>query len=227
MQRQLRYLEIAAWIAGAILLATYGGVRAWSSLARADGIAAFEQARDGSSAVQQADVAPLTTATPDTSTWAPKRLAAYRESQHDSHRPDAVLRIPNLKLAVPVFEGTSEVNLNRGAARIEGTAQIGDTGNLGLAAHRDGFFRPLKDIRVGDPIYLDTLSSTLIYRVASIRIVTPADTQVLNATDKPTMTLVTCYPFYFVGSAPKRFIVHAQLESSGRRAQPGSTVAAL
>jgi sortase A len=76
-------------------------------------------------------------------------------------------------------------------------------------------------------MYLDTISSTLIYRVSSIRIVTPADVEVLNATDQPTVTLVTCYPFYFVGSAPKRFIVQARLEGSGRRAPPGSTVAAL
>jgi sortase A len=138
-----------------------------------------------------------------------------------------VLRIPNLKLAVPVFEGTSELNLNRGAARIEGTARIGATGNLGLAAHRDGFFRPLKDIHVGDPLYLDTVGRTLIYRVSSIRIVTPEDVEVLEPTDKPSITLVTCYPFYFVGSAPKRFIVHARLEETGPRAGPRTTVAAL
>jgi sortase A len=138
-----------------------------------------------------------------------------------------VLRIPNLKLAVPVYEGTNELNLNRGAGRIEGTAAIGASGNLGLAAHRDGFFRPLKDIHVGDPLYLDTIDRTLIYRVSSIRIVTPGDVDVLAPTDKPSVTLVTCYPFYFVGSAPKRFIVQAQLESAGRRAGPGSTVVAL
>jgi sortase A len=168
-----------------------------------------------------------TAATPDTSTWAPTRLAAYRESLRDPRLPDAVLRIPNLKLAVPVYDGTSELNLNRGAARIEGTAAIGESGNLGLAAHRDGFFRPLKDIHVGDPLYLDTLGRTLIYRVSSIRIVTPEDVEVLAPTDRPSVTLVTCYPFYFVGSAPKRFIVHARLEDAGRRAEPGKTVVAL
>lgn len=223
-----RYLEIAAWTLGAVLLATYGGIRTWSSMARAEGIAAMQQAQEKYAATQIAEAdPPLTTAAPDTSTWAPKRLAAYRESMHDPARPDAVLRIPNLKLAVPVYEGTNEVNLNRGAGRIEGTAAIGASGNLGLAAHRDGFFRPLKDIHVGDPLYLDTIDRTLIYRVSSIRIVTPADVNVLAPTNKPSVTLVTCYPFYFVGSAPKRFIVQAQLESAGRRAGPGSTVVAL
>jgi sortase A len=227
MQRA-RYLEIAAWTLGAVLLATYGGIRTWSSLARADGIAAMQQAREKYAAAQIADAdPPLTTAAPDTSTWAPTRLSAYRESLRDPARPDAVLRIPNLKLSVPVYDGTTELNLNRGAARIEGTAAIGTTGNLGLAAHRDGFFRPLKDIHVGDPLYLDTIDRTLIYRVSSIRIVTPADIGVLAPTDKPVVTLVTCYPFYFVGSAPKRFIVQARLESAGRRAGPGSTVVAL
>jgi sortase A len=223
-----RYLEIAAWTLGAVLLTTYGGIRTWSSLARADGIAAMQQARESHAAAQMADAdRPLTTAAPDTSTWAPKRLAAYRDSLRDPARPNAVLRIPNLKLAVPVYEGTSELNLNRGAARIEGTAQIGTQGNLGLAAHRDGFFRPLKDIHVGDPLYLDTIDRTLIYRVSSIRIVTPADVTVLAPTDTPSVTLVTCYPFYFVGSAPKRFIVQARLENAGRRAGPASTVVAL
>jgi sortase A len=227
MQRA-RYLEIAAWTLGAVLLATYGGIRAWSSMARADGIAAMQQAQQKYAATQIADAGPaLAAASPDTSTWAPTRLAAYRDSIRDPHRPDAVLRIPNLKLAVPVYDGTSELNLNRGAGRIEGTAGIGAPGNLGLAAHRDGFFRPLKDIHVGDPLYLDMIDRTLIYRVSSIRIVTPADVDVLAPTEAPSVTLVTCYPFYFVGSAPKRFIVHARLESTGRRAGPGSTVAAL
>jgi len=223
---RVRRLEIAAWALGAVLLVAYGGIRAWSSLARADGIAAMQQARIHYAAAE-GEEPPLTTAAPDTSTWAPKRLAAYRESLHDPQRPDAVLRIPKLKLAVPVFDGTSEINLNRGAARIEGTAAIGAAGNLGLAAHRDGFFRPLKDIRVGDPLYIDTIARTLIYRVSSIRIVTPTEVDVLAPTDKPSVTLVTCYPFYFVGSAPKRFIVQAQLEDAGRRAEPGTTVAAL
>src|SRR5262245_21771086 len=187
-----RDLEIAAWTLGAVLLATYGGIRTWSSMARADGIAAMQQAQEKYAAMQIAEAdPPLTTAAPDTSTWAPKRLAAYREALHDPARPDAVLRIPNLKLAVPVYEGTNELNLNRGAGRIEGTAAIGASGNLGLAAHRDGFFRPLKDIHVGDPLYLDTIDRTLIYRVSSIRIVTPGDVDVLAPTDKPSVTLVT------------------------------------
>jgi len=81
---------------------------------------------------------------------------------------------------------------------------------LGVAGHRDGFFRSLKDIRVGAVLYLDTPSDTLAYRVVSTEIVDPADVNVLAATDTATLTLVTCYPFYFVGPAPKRFIVRAQ-----------------
>jgi sortase A len=224
---RVRALEIAAWTLGVVLLATYGGIRAWSSLARADGVAAMQQARAQYGNADFATGPPLATAAPDTSTWAPKRLAAYRDALRDPQRPDAVLRIPNLKLAVPIYDGTSERNLNRGAGRIEGTAHIGATGNVGLAAHRDGFFRPLKDIHVGDPLYIDTVAHTLIYRVTSIRIVTPAQVDVLAPTQKPSLTLVTCYPFYFVGSAPNRFIVRAQLEDAGRRAEPGTTVAAL
>ena len=86
------------------------------------------------------------------------------------------------------------------------------TGNIGVAAHRDGFFRPLKDIQVGDTMFLDTVTATKRYRVSGISIVTPDDVSVLKPTPTGTMTLVTCYPFYFVGSAPKRYIVHAELD---------------
>src|SRR6187399_2240272 len=128
-----------------------------------------------------------------------------------------VLRVPSLKLVVPVFEGTSEENLNRGAGRIEGTAPIGDLGNIGIAAHRDGFFRVLKDIRVGDELLLERLDATDTYRIVATRIVDPSDVSVLSATGAPAVTLVTCYPFYYVGSAPQRFIVRAEKTPAGQK----------
>ena len=116
-----------------------------------------------------------------------------------------------MKLAVPVFDGTSEQNLNRGAGRIPGTARIGEPGNLGIAAHRDGFFRVLKDVRIGDVLLLERLGATDAYRIVSTVIVDPSDVSVLEPTATHSVTLVTCFPFYYVGSAPQRFIVHAQL----------------
>lgn len=124
----------------------------------------------------------------------------------------AVLRIPRLRLEVPVLEGTDEFTLNRGVGRIAGTAQPGEGGNLGIAGHRDGFFRPLKDITAGDSIELVTTSGTDVYAVDRVRITTPADVSALRPTTKPSLTLVTCYPFYFVGAAPKRYIVEASLK---------------
>jgi sortase A len=114
-------------------------------------------------------------------------------------------------LEVPVFEGTDDFTLNLGAGRIIGTAKPGSSGNIGIAAHRDGFFRGLKDIQEGDEIDLVTAGRRAAYLVDSIRIVTPDDVSVLHARERPSLTLVTCYPFYFVGSAPNRYIVQASL----------------
>jgi len=146
----------------------------------------------------------------DFSLWSPKRVEAYRASLAAAlGAPLAVLEIPSLRLVVPVLEGTDEVALNRGVGHIEGTARPGTPGNVGIAGHRDGFFRVLKDIAVGDRIELKTLDGTQAFRVEAITIVSPEQVSVLAPTDHPVITLVTCFPFYFVGSAPERYIVRA------------------
>jgi sortase A len=154
---------------------------------------------------------------PDVSLWAPKRIQAYKESLASKFDPPlGVLQIPKLQVVAPVFEGTDDLTLNRGVGRIEGTAHIGEAGNVGIAGHRDGFFRALKDIQVGDAIDLQVADKTTDYKVRQIEIVTPQDTRVLAPTADAELTLVTCYPFYFVGSAPQRFIVHASREENER-----------
>jgi LPXTG-site transpeptidase (sortase) family protein len=120
------------------------------------------------------------------------------------------IEIPRLGISTIVLEGVGSKTLRRGVGHIPETAPPGAGGNVGLAAHRDSFFRGLKDIRKNDIIRLKTLDGTYQYRVEQTEIVTPEDTQVLADTGIPELTLVTCYPFYYVGSAPKRFIVHAQ-----------------
>lgn len=120
------------------------------------------------------------------------------------------IEIPRLGISSIVLEGVDTRTLRRGVGHIPETAPPGTPGNVGLAAHRDSFFRGLKDIRKNDLIRLRTLAGSYQYRVESTEIVTPEDTQVLADTGLPELTLVTCYPFYYVGSAPKRFIVHAQ-----------------
>jgi sortase A len=152
----------------------------------------------------------------DFSLWGEKRVLAYRDSLVTKKDvPLAVLEIHKLRIRVPVFDGTDDLTLNRGVGRIIGTARPGETGNIGIAGHRDGFFRGLKDISEGDEIDLTTTDSKATYIVDQIEIVSPADVRVLQPRPSPSITLVTCYPFYFVGDAPKRFIVHASL-ASGR-----------
>ena len=124
-----------------------------------------------------------------------------------------VLRIGSLGMEVPVLEGTDKITLNRGVGRIAGTALPGLGGNIGIAGHRDSFFRPLRKIRRGDEIELLTASGKHVYRVDQIKVTNPKDVSVLQPRPTPSLTLVTCYPFYYVGSAPKRYIVAATLET--------------
>jgi sortase A len=147
---------------------------------------------------------------PDQRLWSPERQRAWRETAAgDPPPPMAVLRIPRIELEVAVLEGTSEWTLNRAVGHIEDTALPGTEGNAGIAGHRDGFFRGLKDIRVGDVLEVETLKNVDTYRIERTWIVDPDDVSVLDPTASASITLVTCYPFYFVGSAPQRFIVRA------------------
>jgi sortase A len=126
------------------------------------------------------------------------------------------IEIPSVGLAAMIQEGTSNRALQRGVGHIAGTALLGKSGNVGLAAHRDTFFRKLRDIQAGDDIKLTTLTDTVLYRVELISIVEPEDSRVLRDSGENILTLVTCYPFSYIGPAPKRFIVRArQISSAG------------
>jgi sortase A len=147
---------------------------------------------------------------PDTALWDSKRILAWQESRNDASPPPlAVLRIARLGIEAPVLEGTSDWTLNRGVGHIEDTAVPGADGNVGIAGHRDGFFRALKDVNTGDMLEIETRAGVAQYRIERSWIVDPDDVSVLDPTAVPAVTLVTCYPFYFVGSAPQRFIVRA------------------
>ncbi len=212
----------ALLVAGALLLGGFFGFKAWSANRSDAGIEAFEEARAAAELplVASTDgVAPDTEiananqwgGVPDTTLWSAKRVTDYNTAQEAAgDAPHAVLNIDHLNIRVPVYNGADDFNLNRGVARIIGTGRIGESGNLGIAGHRDGFFRPLKDIQIGDRFELETYFGTEVYEVSSIVIVDPSDLHVLAPTDTPTVTLVTCYPFYYVGHAPQRFIVQAE-----------------
>lgn len=147
----------------------------------------------------------------DKSLWSPVRIRAYGASlKRDPGPPLAILRIPKIHVEVAVLPGTEDWILDRGAGNIEDTALPGKPGNVGIAGHRDGFFRGLKDLARGDALELETPWGEEAYRVTDIRIVEQEDVQVLDPTPQPVVTLVTCYPFYFNGHAPKRFIVRAE-----------------
>jgi sortase A len=120
------------------------------------------------------------------------------------------LDISRLGLSVIVIEGVRAATLRRAVGHIPGTALPGQPGNVGISGHRDTFFRPLRNIRRDDVVTLTTLLGEFRYRVVSTSIVRPDNIAVLAPTDNQILTLVTCYPFYFVGPAPSRFIVRAE-----------------
>jgi len=147
--------------------------------------------------------------------WDSARIRAYQRSLLVKFAPpEAVLRISKIGLEVPVLEGDDALTLNRGVGHIPGTAMPGQVGNVGVAGHRDGFFRGLKDLAAGDVIEMqragagDTVDR---YVVRNVAIVMPADTSLLKNTSGSELTLVTCYPFRYVGSAPQRYVVQASL----------------
>jgi sortase A len=200
IRRALIFAECLAWLVAAASLA------AWAVLYVAGGAG---QHRHWDRYALRAEQR-LRTAEPDQTLWSPARRRGWQEALlNKGPAPIAVLRIARIGIEVPIVEGTDEWTLNRAAGHIAGTADPGTEGNCGIAGHRDGFFRGLKDIVVGDTIELETLRDTEIYRVERTWIVDPDTVSVLDPTPSCSLTLVTCYPFYFVGSAPQRFIVRA------------------
>jgi sortase A len=210
-----RWLELGAWVLGVAALGLYAAARLSSERTRVAGVEQFRE-QHAESPVPEAvptdtEGAMARTLQVDQSLWSKQRISAFAESAAASGAPQGVLRIPALELEVPVYSGATEINLDRGAAHIEGTAALSHVGNIGIAAHRDGFFRKLKDIAIDDEVGLDVGERTLRYRVVAISVVQPSDVQVLAPTEVPSITLVTCYPFYFLGTAPQRYIVRAEL----------------
>ncbi len=210
----LRFLESGLLTTGAIMLASFLLIRGWGDYQGWSDIRAFEEAVAAEIVVDTgkgASYAPE----PDYSLWSSKRINDYHEGNEQRDEPPlAIMSIDSLDLKVPIYNGTDEINLNRGVGRIKGTGWIDSPGNLGVAGHRDGFFRVLKDIQLGDSIDMLTHQGKSKFVVSSITIVDPTDVSVLAPTDESTITLVTCYPFYFVGHAPKRYIVKGELVSN-------------
>lgn len=134
-----------------------------------------------------------------------------------SAKPLAIVRIPAIGLVAPLFEGAEALTLNRGPSRIPGTARPGELGNIGIAGHRDTTLRALKDIKTSNLIELNRFRHTDTYIVKQFRIVNPEQVEVLTPRPCPSLTLVTCYPFHFLGAAPQRFVVTASLANPQRQ----------
>lgn len=210
LKKKLGWLETGLYVGGVVLLVVFFQIRASGERQREEGIRVFQESVMAAEKEVAADQPEWK---PNQELWADKRIREYEESlKVEAGPPLALLTIDKADIQVPVYNGTDEFNLNRGVGRIIGTAPFEAEGNLGIAGHRDGFFRGLKDIAVGDEIRFQTARGEVLYTVSSIEIVEPSDVSVLAPTTGRTLTLVTCYPFYYVGHAPKRYIVTATAE---------------
>lgn len=190
--RALASLQWACIALGALLVGAYGLAVTAGEAGRRGDLEAF-----GTSS-----------GSPDQSLWSESRIRAFAASEGlEVAPPVAVLRIPSLDLAVPVYPDQRELHLNRGVGLVEGSGSPDKGGNAAIAGHRDGFFRVLMNAKVGDVIEVQTRLAVHRYRITSIDIVDKIDNRLLADTEEPTVTLVTCYPFYFVGSAPRRYLV--------------------
>jgi sortase A len=203
LRRGWRVAEALAWILGLVLLSNAAWRHFDGVIASRSALRTFEEVRSEPARERW----PV-----DQTLWSSQRTKAFQGlAALPSPTALAILRIPRIHLEVPVLEGTDDRTLDRGVGHIADTAVPGVAGNIGLAGHRDGFFRGLKDVMPGDTIQLETHRGIDTYRIDRTWIVQPEDVSVLDPTPAGVLTLVTCYPFYFVGSAPERFIVRAVL----------------
>src|SRR6516165_5934098 len=203
------------FISGLLILGIYLGARYAAFSSRSEAPRLENQPPASRQPVAQEHAAGLSFVSkePDFSLWSPQRIKHYQLSLAAQLGPPvALLRIPKIRL-----EGADDLTIDRAVGLIAGTARPGEEGNIGISGHRDGFFRGLKDIREGDGIELVTATGTDTYTIDHIVIVKPTDVSVLAPRPRPSITLVTCYPFYFVGSAPQRYIVQASMNPSDPR----------
>jgi len=209
----LKRLECWLLVTGVVCLAGFTAAMVHRSVSSRSALAQFDRMKAAAEQTPKLQVLDLgDERRVDDSLWSKERRLAHQQSLALlKSAPLAVLTVGRLGIRVPVFEGTDDLSLNRGAGWIAGTARPGKDGNIGIAGHRDGFFRVLKDVKSGDKLELATLQGFRRYVVDEIEIVAPDNVSVLQRRAAPSVTLVTCYPFYFIGDAPQRWIVHAAL----------------
>jgi sortase A len=215
MMNALSGFERLLLFLGLLLVSVYAATRIYNSFYSRLAVHEFWGSHGSLTAGNSTGLSRRNPGIPDFRLWSEKRIEAYQVSLATSVPPPlGVLRITSIDLEVPVLEGTDDLTLNRGVGHIGGTSAVDQAGNVGIAGHRDGFFRRLKDVHLGDTMDLYTEKGNSRYVVDEIVIVPPADVSVLAPRAKPSLTLVTCYPFYFLGSAPLRYIVHASISNA-------------
>ena len=193
MASSLKQAEIVAWCLGLVCASTL-------AFRKVEAVSVGQTAK-AFGAAKPAEVLPVS--------WAPTS-----KTKPITH-PDQVmgrLDIPSLSLSTPIVDNSDDESLMLGAGHVRGTAMPGGLGNFVIAAHRDTYFRPLAAIHPGMKMQVVTSEETYTYIVDSTEIVLPSDVDVLDMGDIPQMTLITCYPFHYIGSAPKRFVVRAHLQ---------------
>ena len=206
------------------MLGIYGSTVLGGKISSRAALADFEAAQAAGRPPSTPSISERATSETDFSHWDTRRVQAYLKSLTVSKKSAiGILRIHRLGIEVPVFEGTDSLTLNRGVGHIRGTAIPGGNGNSGIAGHRDGFFRGLKDVALGDRVELVSAAGTKrAIQVRETRIVPPSDTSVLADRGARTLTLVTCFPFYLLGNAKERFIVWATQTDTLGPADSGS-----
>jgi len=153
---------------------------------------------------------------PDQSDWSPKRVTNYaRLDGSESGEPIAVVAVPALAVSARVYADSAPQALEAGAAWVTGTAPPGSKGNIVIAGHRDSFFRPLEGIPLGTVIDLTTAAGVQSFKVVEISIVDPLDMHPLDGSDDAILTLITCHPFRYLGYAPDRYIIRAEIKGAG------------
>ena len=205
------------WVEKALVVAGLAAVDIWLLSNAEEAIYQAWQARRFDQEIQTrpATVSPPASVSRPPTAPSPRPLSAP---------DDAILgrlTIPRLGLRAMVRQGVGEETLRVALGHIPSTALPGETGNVGIAGHRDTLFRPLRLVRKNDRIVFETRSGKYVYRVHSTRVVGPKDVDVLDSKSSPELTLVTCYPFYYVGSAPERFVVEARQEPAEPAPQAG------
>jgi sortase A len=221
-RKVMRLIEIALLALGIVLAGFFVAARMDSVVVSQQALKSFEAAPPIPAPPAAAGSPQTDSPAPDFNAWDQQRVRAYeRAVANRTGAPIAVLEIPKIGLTAPVLEGTDGLTLNHAVGRIAGTQWPGERGNIGLAAHRDGFFRGLKDIKIGDAIELRTRYGKDIYTVDHFQIVTPRDVNVLEPQPEPSLTLVMCYPLSTTSAARQKDLssqhISLNTQQPGRR----------